>query len=127
MRGERVIDLRLQNLMVVEDATPEQQVAAYNLMNAMNIAVGVLTPAAGLMVHHLGIILGERILLIFAVASMSTMILTRNYHYRETEVGLQILEEAKGKRPKELFHINFFRNAWKTLKEKTAMIPCWRK
>lgn len=109
------------NLMVVEDATSEQQVAAYNLMNAINIAVGVVTPAAGLLVHHLGIVVGEQILLVFAVVSMSTMIFTRNHYYRETKVGQQILDDAKGKRPKELFHIDFFRNAFKVLKQKPAI------
>jgi MFS family permease len=106
------------NLMVVEDATPEQQVAAYNLLNAINISVGVFTPVAGLMIHQMGIIAGERVLLIFAVISMTTMILVRNHYYRETEVGQQILDEARDKRSKELFHINFYRNTLKVLKEK---------
>ncbi len=106
------------NLMVVEDATPEQQVAAYNLLNAVNIVVGVFTPAAGLMVHNLGIVAGERILMVFAVISMSIMILIRNHFYQETKVGRQILDEARSKRPKELFHIGFYRNTFIVLKEK---------
>lgn len=106
------------NLMVVEDATPEQQVAAYNLLNAINIAVGVFTPAAGLMVHHLGIIPGEQILMIFAVVSMTTMIFVRHHYYRETKIGRQILDEAKEKQSKEFFHINFYRNTLRVLKEK---------
>lgn len=106
------------NLMVVEDATPEQQVAAYNLLNAINIAVGVFTPAAGLMIHHLGIIPGEQILMIFAVVSMTTMIFVRHHYYRETKIGRQILDEAKEKQSKEFFHINFYRNTLRVLKEK---------
>jgi MFS family permease len=106
------------NLMVVEDADPEQQVAAYNLLNAINIAVGVFTPAAGLMIHQMGVVPGERILLSFAVISMTTMILVRNHYYLETKVGRQILDEARDNPSQELFHINFYRNTLKVLKEK---------
>ncbi|HYH02222.1 MAG TPA: MFS transporter [Bacillota bacterium] len=83
------------NLMVVEDADPEQQVAAYNLINAINLSAGILTPLAGIIVKHYGIIGGEKIILVFGVISMSAMILVRNYFYRETQVGQQILDERK--------------------------------
>ncbi|HBF39022.1 MAG TPA: hypothetical protein DDW50_17105 [Firmicutes bacterium] len=83
------------NLMLIEDAAPEQQIAAYNLINTINISVGIFTPLAGIIVKELGILSGERIILVFAVISMTIMILGRNYHYRETGVGLQILKERK--------------------------------
>lgn len=111
------------NLMVVEDATPREQVAAYNLLNAVNISVGVITPLAGIFIKQMGIIHGERILLGFAVLSMSTMILIRNHYYRETKVGQEILNERKE------YHLTRARDGWKpdfslwqTLKEKPRLV-----
>lgn len=83
------------NLMVVEDASVPEQVAAYNLINAINISVGIFTPLAGILVKHLGIINGEKFLLGFAVISMTAMVLLRNHYYRETKVGREILDERK--------------------------------
>jgi MFS family permease len=110
------------NLMVIEDANREQQVGAYNLINAINIAVGILTPTAGLLVHCLGILSAERILITFAILSMTAMILIRNHYYRETGVGLQILAEAKGKKRKATFQVDFYRNALTALKAKPAVL-----
>ncbi len=110
------------NLMVVEDATREQQVGAYNLINAINIAVGIFTPTAGLLVHYLGIISAERILIVFAMVSMTTMSLCRNYHYRETKVGLRILAEARRKKRKNSFHIGFYRDTLAVLKSKPTIL-----
>lgn len=86
------------NLMLVEDAGPLEQVAAYNLINAINISVGIFTPLAGVLVGKMGIINGEKILLVFAILSITTMILSRNYFYKETKVGQEILNERKAHR-----------------------------
>lgn len=86
------------NLLTVEDAGPLEQVAAYNLINAINISVGIFTPLAGILVRKLGIINGEKILLIFSIISMTTMILTRNHYFQETKVGKEILDERKKRR-----------------------------
>jgi MFS family permease len=83
------------NLMVVEDATIPEQVTAYNLINTVNICVGIFTPLAGIMIREMGIVNGERILIEFAVVSMSVMILGRHHYYRETGVGQQILHERR--------------------------------
>ncbi|MCL6588741.1 MAG: MFS transporter [Firmicutes bacterium] len=86
------------NLMVVEDAGPTEQVAAYNLLNAINISVGALTPLAGLLVARLGIVLAEQWMLGFAVFSMTVMMVGRNHYYRETRVGQELLNEAPVRR-----------------------------
>lgn len=86
------------NLLTVEDAGPLEQIAAYNLINAINISVGIFTPLAGILIGKLGIVNGEKILLGFAILSMTTMILSRNYYYRETKVGREILDERKKSR-----------------------------
>jgi MFS family permease len=84
------------SLMLVEDAAPEQQVEAYNLINAIIVASGILTPLAGVLIKQYGIIGGEQILLGFATLSMTALVLGRNYFYRETQVGKQILTERRG-------------------------------
>ncbi len=83
------------NLMLIEDAGSQERVAAYNLINAINISVGIFTPLAGILVGKLGIVNGEKVLLAFATLSMITMILSRHYYYRETRIGREILDERK--------------------------------
>jgi MFS family permease len=94
------------NMMVVEDADRTQQVAAYNLLNAINLSAGILTPLAGILIKHFGIIGGERILLGFAVVSMSTMVIARHLQYHETEIGRQILKERKEANIKGFFRFD---------------------
>lgn len=83
------------NLMVVEDADNNQRVAAFNLLNIINIASGVVIPLAGLIVNAYGVIIGEKIFLAYAVISMTVMIVMRNHLYKETEIGQKILDERK--------------------------------
>lgn len=83
------------NLMVVEDADNEQRVSAFNLLNIINIATGIIIPLAGLLVSAFGVVISERIFLTYAAVSMTTMIILRNRMYRETSVGQHILDERK--------------------------------
>ena len=103
------------NLMVVEDADCKQQITAYTLLNIINISVGIITPLAGLMVSGLGIVKAERIIMGFAVVSMTAMIFLRNHFYTETKVGQEVLEHRrtqktaldKGERVLELAKFQF--------------------
>jgi MFS family permease len=108
------------NLMVVEDADVNEQVAAYNLLNAINMSVGVLTPLAGILVARLGIIQAEQWMLGFAVLSMSVMILGRNHYYRETRVGQEILHEGRTRRLHSTL-MKDFQASIRLMKEKTAV------
>ncbi len=83
------------NLMVVEDADNEQRVSAFNLLNIINIATGIIIPLAGLLVSAFGVVISERIFLTYAAISMTTMIILRNHLYRETSVGQHILDERR--------------------------------
>jgi MFS family permease len=83
------------NMMVVEDADNEQRVAAFNLLNIINIATGIIIPLAGLLINAFGLITSERIFLIYAAISMSAMILIRNHFYKETKIGQHILDERR--------------------------------
>lgn len=98
-------------LMIVEDADSEQRKSAFNLVNLINISLGIFTPIAGIFVANLGIIRAERMFLIFAIISMTVMIVFRNRKYTETKIGLQILEEHKGKKLSELLKKGLFRGA----------------
>ena len=94
------------HLLIVEDAGTEERVAAYNLINMINICTGVITPLGGILVRSLGIIAGERILLGFAVVSMTVMIFLRNHYIKETTLGREILAERRRARhfhPRSVF------------------------
>ena len=73
------------NLMVIEDADSDQRIAAFNLLNIINISLGILTPLAGLVVAKYGIIKAERAFMIFAIISMTAMIIIRDINYTETK------------------------------------------
>ncbi|HEX2946123.1 MAG TPA: MFS transporter [Clostridia bacterium] len=83
------------NLMIVEDADNEQRIAAFNLLNIINIATGVIIPLAGILVGACGVVTAERVFLAYGIVSMSTMIIIRNRLYKETRIGQQILDEQK--------------------------------
>lgn len=83
------------NLMVVEDADNEQRIAAFNLLNIVNITTGVIIPLTGLLVGAYGVVTAERVFLLYGVISMSVMIIVRNHFYTETRVGQQILDEHR--------------------------------
>lgn len=87
------------NMMVVEDSDNEQRVAAYNLVNIINISAGIFIPVTGIFVNAYGVITSERLFLAISVISMTTMVFTRNLLYKETSNGQRILDEMK-KNPK---------------------------
>lgn len=106
------------NLMVVEDATEEHSLAAFNLFNITNIALGVITPLAGILVKCAGIVNGERILLVFTAISMTVMMLGRNHYYRETRVGKRILAERRRAKTKFSLDLSYYKETFTTMKLK---------
>lgn len=86
------------NMLVIEDATTEERVAAFNLINIINVSMGIFTPLAGVLIKTLGIIAGERILMAFAALSMAAMMLIRNHYLEETQIGQEILAERRHSR-----------------------------
>ena len=83
------------HLLLVEDAMPEERVAAYNLINIniINISSGAVTPLAGMLVARAGMVAGERMLMTFAAISMTAMMILRHRAVRETRIGEEILRE----------------------------------
>lgn len=111
------------NLMVVEDAEVREQVSAYNLINAINISVGLFTPLAGILIKALGIISGEKILLAFATVSMAVMFLLRHHYYKETKIGQAILDDREANRKHQSINLKKIDlSIFRTLKTKPVII-----
>ncbi len=112
------------NLILIEDAAPQEQIAAFNLVNTINISFGLLTPVSGLIVNYLGIVKAEKILLGIAVVSMSLMTLIRNLYYQESKVGQEIMAERRTRSGKVYFQIPDYQVLWNTLKIKPKLMLC---
>lgn len=114
------------NLMVIEDADSEQRKSAFNLLNIINISLGIITPIGGLVVAKYGIVRAERYFILFALISMTAMFFIRNSMYVETKVGQQILDEHKGFDFKERLKKGMYKGTLKQLSSnkqlRTAMI-----
>lgn len=91
------------SLMVIEDATNEERVAAFNILNIINLATGVITPLAGIAISFFGIVAAERSFILFAAACMVVMILIRNHLYVETKIGREILDSQPKFEPGTIF------------------------
>ena len=103
------------NLMVIEDADSEQRKSAFNLLNIINISLGIITPIGGLVVARYGIVRAERYFIIFAMLSMTAMFFIRNSKYVETKVGQQILNEHKNFNFKERLKKGIYKGTFKQL------------
>ena len=91
------------NLMVIEDASNAERIAAFNILNIINFASGILTPLAGMAVSRFGIVPAERKFLLFGAVCMAVMILVRNHFYVETKVGQEILNAKIPFEPRKIF------------------------
>ena len=91
------------NLMVIEDATNEERISAFNILNIINLASGIITPLAGIAVSLFGIVPAERCFIIFAAACMVVMVLIRNHLYVETKIGQEILDAQPRFALREIF------------------------
>lgn len=91
------------NLMVIEDAGNEERIAAFTILNIINLSSGVITPLAGIAVSRFGIVPAERSFILFAAACMIVMILVRNHLYVETKIGREILNSARESGAREIF------------------------
>lgn len=109
------------NLMIIEDADSDQRKAAFNLLNIINISLGIITPLAGLVVAKYGIIKAERAFMIFAVISMTVMVLIRNKNYTETKIGQQILDEHKDLAFKDMLKKGPFGGAFAQLRNNSRL------
>lgn len=110
------------NMMVVEDADNEQRVAAFNLLNIITIATGVIIPVAGILVNLHGVVYAERIFLVFAAISMTIMMISRHIFYKETKTGVLIIAENKNIPIKKMLRKALPHNIVVTLIKKPASL-----
>jgi hypothetical protein len=110
------------NLMVIEDADSEQRVAAFNLLNIITIATGIITPVSGILVKQLGVPHAERIFLAIAAVSMTIMIYGRNHFYRETQIGKKIREQHSRKHILDQFRKGLYRDTFNMLRANPELI-----
>jgi Na+/melibiose symporter-like transporter len=110
------------NLMVIEDADNEQCVAAFNLLNIISIATGIITPVSGIVVKLLGVPYAERIFLAIASISMSIMILGRNHFYKETHIGKQLKEQHSRAHIRDQFKKGLYRDTFALLKTNSELV-----
>ena len=110
------------NLMVVEDADNKQRVAAYNMLNITNLASGIITPIAGIVVATIGIVSAERTFLILMAISMTVMILLRNHFYVETKVGQEILDSNIKFNIREIFRNGIYGGAIQAIRRRKEFL-----
>lgn len=92
---------------LVEDASSQERVAAFNLTNLLSQCSGLVLPIGGLIVQHMGIVMGQRLILAFSTVILATRILIRDHYAVETSIGKQIMEDRKNyrTRPKNNLYI----------------------
>jgi MFS family permease len=110
------------NLMVIEDADNEQRVAAFNLLNIITIASGIITPVSGILVKLLGVPHAERIFLAITTISMTVMIFGRNHFYTETHIGKQIREQHSRAHIRDQFKKGLYRDTFALLKTNSELV-----
>ena len=109
------------NFMIVEGADNRQRIAAYNLINIINISTGILIPLGGIFVDRLGLVASERIFLAFATVSVTIMVFWRNHFYRESEIGLKRMEEYRENGFSLSGTINLFRESFQAVKKRPPL------
>lgn len=74
-------------LLLVEDNSQQNSVVSMNLFNLILVLSGLATPLAGIIVAQRGLVASERLFLLVAVISMSTLSIIRHFLIKETVTG----------------------------------------
>lgn len=82
-------------LLMIEDTSEQNCVVSMNLFNLILIAAGLLTPFAGMLVLHWGVVRAEELLLLFAAISMTSQSLIRHFLLKETPTGVVVRDRLK--------------------------------
>ncbi len=89
-------------LLMIEDTSDENSVAAMNWFNIILVGSGLCTPIAGLLVSRVGLIAGERFFLMISAASMALQTIVRHLLVRETPTGLRIRGQRERSSAREI-------------------------
>jgi len=79
--------------LVVEDASNDEKVSCFTILNMISLVCGVFTPVAGLLVKLIGLVPALRLLYFLGFISMTAMFFIRNAWVNETALGRRIMEE----------------------------------
>ncbi len=93
--GLQQISVVAWTFMVMEDAKNDERLAAFNLLNVMHTATGIITPLGGVLVAKMGLIKAEQIFFLFAGVAFVVEMVWRNHCYTETKTGQMILEKNR--------------------------------
>jgi MFS family permease len=85
---------------VVEDCNSEQRVATFNLTSGIMLCSGFVAPIAGIIVNSMGIVNGQRLILLIAAALFAIRNLLRNHYGHETRTGAIIMEQHRQRESK---------------------------
>lgn len=85
------------NCLIIEEAEPEQMTPIFSWLNAVGQAAVFVTPVAGLIVGHLGLAAGMRILLWISFAMMLSRVVILAVACRETARGEAMRAASRGK------------------------------
>ncbi|MEG1640220.1 MAG: MFS transporter [Ruthenibacterium sp.] len=95
--GLQQISVVAWSFMVMEDAESDERLAAFNLLNVMHTATGIITPIGGIIVAQLGLIRAEQCFFLFAGITFVIEMTLRNRCYVETKTGKMLLEQRRKK------------------------------
>lgn len=93
--GLQQISVVAWSFMVVEDAKSDERLAAFNLLNVMHTATGIITPIGGIFVARLGLIRAEQCFFLFAGITFVIEMTLRNRCYIETQTGQKLLMQTR--------------------------------
>ncbi|MDD4219871.1 MAG: MFS transporter [Sphaerochaetaceae bacterium] len=82
-------------LLLVEDNSQQNSVVSMNLFNLILVLSGLATPLAGIIVARRGLVASERLFLLIAIISMSSLSITRHFLIKETVTGKQAQEKMR--------------------------------
>lgn len=91
--GLQQISVVAWNFMVLEDAKNDERLAAFNLLNVMHTATGIITPIGGVLVACFGLVRAEQGFFLFAAIAFIVEMVLRNACYTETKTGQMLLEQ----------------------------------
>lgn len=81
-------------LVMIEDASEEETMTAFNLFNVITIVSAVFTPVAGFFVNSYGLVETEKAFLMISFLSMTFLIFGRNHFLKETTVGKTKMQDG---------------------------------
>ena len=82
-------------LLMIEDTSERSCVISMSLFNVILVASGLLTPFAGMLVLHWGVVRAEEFFLLFAGISMTSQAVLRHFLVKETPTGVVVGQRMK--------------------------------